>query len=165
MCDCTCGDVATACTCISSGILWWFQPLKKMCDWYEMLFGHVHEILAPAKISEILRVTASSTISPNPFPFVVLVFSNLVVLVFCAGNQHTDFVVFFSYFAMIVSTKWFICCLCEGDKFSTEFLLRMFVGYKILHHILFMRKRQISLFAEISYPHPTNQSYPASNNE
>ena len=53
-----------------------------------MLYGHVHEILALAKISEILRVTAGST-----FPQLLL-----VVLVFWAGNRHSVFIIFSSYF-------------------------------------------------------------------
>ena len=48
-----------------------------------------------AKISEILRVTAVSTF-PQPL---------LVVLVFCAGNRHSVFIIFSSYFVMIVRTK------------------------------------------------------------
>ena len=53
-----------------------------------MLYGHVHGILAPAKISEILRVTAVSTF-PQPL---------LVVLVFWAGNRHSVFIIFFLIF-------------------------------------------------------------------
>ena len=53
-----------------------------------MLYGHVHGILALAKISEILRVTAGSTF-PQPL---------LVVLVFWAGNQHSVFIIFLLIF-------------------------------------------------------------------
>ena len=53
-----------------------------------MLYGHVYGIIALAKISEILRVTAGST-----FPQHLL-----VVLVFWAGNRHSVFIIFLLIF-------------------------------------------------------------------
>ena len=98
--SCTCDDVAEAWTCIS---LW-----KRYVIEMATCIGFLH--------LRRFRKYSQSTF------FSVHVFSSLVVLVFWAGNRHTDFVIFFSYFVMI------------------------------FHHILFMRKRQISFSPEISYP-------------
>ena len=84
----SCGNSGIALTCVSSGNFWCLTPLKIISSWSWMLYGHVYGILALAKISEILRVTAGSTF-PQPL---------LVVLVFRAGKRHSVFIIFLLIF-------------------------------------------------------------------